>query len=107
MIRFDSATVAAVRRLDKVLAHHDSTIKRLHESGSLLEREAFHLLEKRLRRLQGELASVHADRIALIDGLRRLGVDVEQSDAAIGRALRRALGVPRHDRSISFVRREL
>ena len=87
--------MAAIRRLDRVLRHHDSTLRALHESGTALEREAFSLLVKRLRRLQAELESVQVDRIALIAALERLGVNLEQTDATVGRSLRRILGVPR------------
>lgn len=98
MHRFERDTVAAVRRLDRALKHHDATLRRLRDSGGALEQEAFSLISKRVRRLQAELVAVDVDRLALTEGLQRLGVSFGQSDAAIGRALRRLLGIERNDR---------
>jgi len=92
---FANDTIKAIRRLDRVLKHHDATLRRLLGSSVALEKEAFSLLEKRMRRLQGYVLSAEADRMALREGLFRLGVNIEQPDAAIGRSLRRLLGAER------------
>jgi hypothetical protein len=93
--KFYPSTLATVKRLDRVLRHHDSTVRLLEASSSALEREAFALITVRILKLQGELEAVQANRNALLEALARLGVDLEQSDATVGRALRRVLGVPR------------
>lgn len=98
MARFETATIATIRRIDKALKHHSSTLQRIHDSGGVLEREVSRLISNRVRRLEAELQQIEADRLAMLEGLGRLGVNLNQSDAKIGRSLRRTLGVTRHDR---------
>ncbi len=96
-MKFDPTLLTRVRRINRALEHHDSTLRAFRDSSSVLEGEAFTLMLNRVHRLQTESSAVNADRRALADALSRLGIDLEDSDAAVGRQLRRALG---HHRTI-------